>query len=334
MPVVHCPACRQAMTVPDGLSGRVVACPSCRRRMTLPDAAVPVAVVPALAAEPDFIEPFAVPDAEPRYAPPPRERKRDWLPLALVGGAALLGLIGVVVVVWVVSAGGKGSGQPKEKQEPAARANPPKTGPKTPPAPGASGQMDDATVARIKKATVYIRLTDGRRVSSGSGFFVDKGSVVTNHHVIDHPGKLEVVVGSGTPLSQSFPARVVGRDPERDLALLEVEGAFAPDPLTVGGSATLKETHDVYVFGFPLGENLGTEITVVKSSVSSLRRLGGVQEVQLNGGLHPGNSGGPVTDATGRVVGVAVAAIRGTQIHFAVAGEEVQTFLERFKDRR
>src|SRR5947208_1604732 len=76
----------------------------------------------------------------------------------------------------------------------------------------------------------------------------------------------------------------------------------------------LKETQTVYVFGFPFGESLGKNITVSTTSVSSLRKneFDRVSKIQVNGGMNPGNSGGPVIDATGRVVGVAVSGILGT----------------------
>ncbi len=343
MPLVTCPSCRQALTVPDGSGGAVVTCPACQKPMTLPPDA-PVAVVAAQ----DFIDPFAVPDPEPRHprdrdpAPAGRERKTDWTPVALVGAAGVLGLIGVVVVVWVVAGSSKATPTEKDKQPEHVKGDRPAPPPKGKAEPAAAttpgGRMDDATVARIKKATVYIRITDGKKGSSGSGFFVDRNMVVTNNHVINPKGKspnsrIEVVVESGTAQTQTFPARVVGADAGKDLALIEVLGATAPDTLKVSDTAALRETHDVYAFGFPLGENLGQEITVTKTTVSSLRRGSGEQIVQLNGGLHPGNSGGPITDSSGKVVGVAVAVIRDTQIHLAIAGEEVQSFLARFLDR-
>lgn len=347
MPVVHCPTCRQALTVADGLGGAVVTCPTCRHPMTLP-AAPPVAVAapPVVVAQPDFIDPFAVTEPAPDRRrerdrdhdrePAGRERKTDWTPVILVGGAGVLGLIGVVVVVAAVLLGGsKAEPTGKGKQE-VAKAEPAPRVPlkaKAEPAPPA-GRMDDATVARIKKATVYIRITGEKSISSGSGFFVDKDVVMTNHHVINHKGKLEVVVESGTPQAQTFPGRVVARSPEKDLAIVEVSGAVAPEPLKVSDTSGLLETHDVYAFGFPLGERLGHEITVTRTSVSS-KRSGGPRgrEIQLHGGLVPGNSGGPITDSSGRVVGVVVSMIGGTSINFAIAGDEAQTFLTRYHDR-
>jgi S1-C subfamily serine protease len=340
MPLVHCPTCRQALTVADGLGGAVVTCPTCQKPMTLPP--MPVAAAPAVVAQLDFIESFAVPASEPRRERdrdpgPTRERKTDWTPVALVGAAGFLGLIGVGVVVWMVAGGSKPAPSGKDKAPEVVKGDrtPPQPKVKAEPLAVTGGRMDDATVARIKKATVYIRITGVKTISSGSGFFVDKGLVVTNHHVINHPGKLEVVVQSGTPQAQTFPARVVGQDAGKDLAILEVDGAAAADTLKVADTTTLRETHEVYAFGFPLGERLGQEITVTKTTVSSIRSGADRrrQEVQLNGGLERGNSGGPVTDAAGRVVGVAVSGIAGTNINFAIAAEEVQQFLSRFHER-
>jgi hypothetical protein len=102
-----------------------------------------------------------------------------------------------------------------------------------------------------------------------------------------------------------------------------------PDPLPVDTTRSLSELQEVYVFGFPFGESLGKNITINKSAVSSLRRApdGTVYQVQLNGGMNPGNSGGPVVDSRGVVIGVAVSHILYTQIAFAVPGERVQGML-------
>jgi S1-C subfamily serine protease len=339
MPVVHCPTCRQALTVADGLGGAVVTCPACQQAMTLPST-VPAVAAPAVVAQPDYIEPFAVPDPAPvrdrEHEPVAgRERKTDWTPVILVGAAGFLGLIGVVIVVVMLAGNSKPNSTGKDKTE-QVKADRPAPAPKAKgePVAAVSGRMDDATVARIKKATVYIRTTGAKSISEGSGFFVDKNMVLTNHHVINHPGRLEVVVEKGTPQAQTYRARVVGSTAEPDLAIIEVDGAIVAQPLTVSDTSGLLETHDVYAFGFPLGERLGQEITVTRTSVSSKRNSGQRgREIQLHGGLVPGNSGGPITDSSGRVVGVVRSMIGGTSINFAIAGEEVQTFLTRFHER-
>src|SRR5262249_8857432 len=76
--------------------------------------------------------------------------------------------------------------------------------------------------------------------------------------------------------------------------------------------------------GFPFGSTLGKSITVSTTTVSRLEKEKGVPAVvQVNGGMHPGNSGGPVTNGQGEVVGVAVAGIKGTTIHFPIAADSV-----------
>jgi len=178
----------------------------------------------------------------------------------------------------------------------------------------------------------------GGSVSQGSGFFaVEKGIVLTNAHVLGMlkpdarlPQRVQVVCDSGEPSERTFAAEVLGVDRSSDLAVLRVPGDDLPDPLEVKSARNLAELQKVFVFGFPFGEQLGKNITISESSVSSLRKEPGtdiIQKVQVNGGMQPGNSGGPVVDTRGHVVGVAVSIIQGTQINFAIPGEDVHGFL-------
>src|SRR5262249_6360146 len=128
-------------------------------------------------------------------------------------------------------------------------------------------------------------------------------------------------------------AQVVSVDRSSDLAVLRVlpprQGVVWPDPLPVTDGGALRETQRLYVVGYPFGASLGANVTVSETTVSSLRntRDGYLDKIQVNGGMHPGNSGGPVVDVQGKVVGVAVAGIRGTQINFAIPSEYVQIIL-------
>lgn len=194
------------------------------------------------------------------------------------------------------------------------------------------------TVRKVKQATVYLRVTgsDGE-VGQGSGFLaVEPGIVITNAHVVGMlhsrskpPTKLEVVIHSGETNEIRLTGKVLGVDRGTDLALISVEGKL-PAPLELGVKEELTELQKLYIFGFPFGEQLGKNITVSESSVSSLRKDAGgnLEKIQVNGGMHPGNSGGPVVNAKGQLVGVSVAGIRGTQINFAIPALAVQTFME------
>jgi S1-C subfamily serine protease len=146
------------------------------------------------------------------------------------------------------------------------------------------------------------------------------------------PRNVGVVVSSGEANEMRTSGMVLGVDRTNDLAILRVQGDAArfPPPLPVDSATNLVETQKVYVFGFPLGVQLGKNITVSESAVSALRRnaAGKLQQVQVNGGMHPGNSGGPVTDARGVVVGVSVSGLIGTQINFAIPGDLVKQALD------
>jgi hypothetical protein len=193
------------------------------------------------------------------------------------------------------------------------------------------------SVRMVKKATVLLRVTDDQnQVAEGSGFFaIGQGIVVTNAHVVGMlyphskaPSKIDVVLHSGTDKEATLPGKLLGVDRTNDIAVLKVEGNL-PAPLLFGSTDDLVETQKVYIFGFPFGVELGKNITVSESSVSSLRTnaAGELTQIQVNGGMQPGNSGGPVVNSQGLVVGVSVAVIRNTQINFAIPGQIVRSLL-------
>ena len=194
------------------------------------------------------------------------------------------------------------------------------------------------TLKAVKSATVLLHVTlPDSATAEGSGFFaVEPNVVLTNAHVLGMlrpegrpPQRIDVTVHSGQEDERTLAGQLLGVDRSTDLAVLRVTGKDLPEPLQVVSARDLTETQTVYVFGFPFGKELGKEITVSSSSVSSLRHDANhiLQKVQVNGGMHPGNSGGPVVDAQGRVVGVAVSGIRQTQINFAVPGDYVHVIL-------
>jgi S1-C subfamily serine protease len=222
--------------------------------------------------------------------------------------------------------------------QPGAGGNDPPSNPSPAPVTGGPlpGVMDPADVARVKRSTVMIRveLPNGSG-GEGSGFFaMGREMIVTNAHVLGMlsaeslpPSKLTVIVHSGEAGEFSVPGRVLGVDRQNDLAIVGISGVgrTLPPPLAVAHAEKLHETQKVYIFGYPLGSQLGRNLTVSESSVSSLGRDENrtLTQVQVNGGMHHGNSGGPVTDSRGNVVAVSVAGIRGTQIKFAIPAEFV-----------
>jgi hypothetical protein len=200
------------------------------------------------------------------------------------------------------------------------------------------GGLDADVLKKLKAGTVYlkVKLTDGR-VVQGSGFFTDEpGLIVTNAHVLNmldpdsrKPLQVDVTITDTADKSRTLPAKVVGVDRGSDLGLLKVDDKELPEPVKLGKVDDVKETDVLFVFGFPFGQNLGKEITVSKANVSKVMKGPGgyVTRLQLDGGINPGNSGGPLVDSKGNVIGVAVSAIKGSQIGFAIPASFVGTFL-------
>ncbi len=145
-------------------------------------------------------------------------------------------------------------------------------------------------------------LGDGPRVerSLGSGFIIDaNGLVVTNDHVIDEADEVEVVLQDGTVL----PAEIIGRDPATDLAVLRVD-AGAPLPfVSFGDSDTLRVGEWVVAIGNPFG--FGGSLTAGVVSAQG-RDIGGRYDnyLQSDVAINQGNSGGPLFNMDGEVIGV------------------------------
>jgi hypothetical protein len=149
------------------------------------------------------------------------------------------------------------------------------------------------------------RRTDPDKVvsaSSGSGFAVSSnGHVITNHHVIEGCENVKIHHNG-----KSISATVVTYDPQNDLALLK--GDFRPSTVLSLSNGTPELLQDVYVAGYPFGRRISTGVKVTKGIISSLTGIGNnFSQIQIDAALQPGNSGGPILDDKGNVVGVAVA---------------------------
>jgi S1-C subfamily serine protease len=149
-----------------------------------------------------------------------------------------------------------------------------------------------------------------------------EGHIVTNHHVIAGSDVVTVTLFEGDPL----PARVVGSDPQNDIAVLKIEApADLLVPVSMGDSRTLKVGQRIYAIGNPFGLERTMTLGIVSSLGRTLRsKTGRLMKgiIQVDAALNQGNSGGPLLDSDGAVVGMntAIASVSGgnTGVGFAV----------------
>ncbi|MBI1830650.1 MAG: trypsin-like peptidase domain-containing protein, partial [Planctomycetes bacterium] len=340
-----CPSCKTPNTVNDDKRGRKVRCRECEEPISVPAAknreAEAVQEKRSLKIKSSKAARQDDDDDEDDRRPVPKKKnepdKKNATPMLLIGGIA------AVLLLCLLGGGGIGAffffrNKPDApKNDPPGQADAQKDSKKgDEPIPS---ELPPDLVPKIKQATVYLRVTmPTGQVAEGSGFFaLERGIVITNAHVLgmlgaksQPPNNVQVVLNSGEVNERQMVGNVLGVDRTCDLAVVRVNEGNLPTPLQVDAREPI-ETQKVYIFGFPFGAELGKNITVSSSTVSSLRRDQATREldqIQVNGGMHPGNSGGPVVNAAGKLIGVSVAGIRGTQINFAVPADKVRLIME------
>jgi len=193
---------------------------------------------------------------------------------------------------------------------------------------------DTAVSSTVPPTTTPPPQPEPKGKSSGTGFFVAKSVLVTNHHVIDGCVAIEVV-GYGA-------AKVVTSDDEVDLAVLQLRTPKS-HPVAEVRRTPVELGEDVIALGFPLAGLLNSSLNVGTGIVSAENGLMGEPRwFTTNVGIQPGNSGGPILDDKGRVLGVAVAKIDdeallasiGTtapNVGFAIKGDTLADYLEIFR---
>ncbi len=170
--------------------------------------------------------------------------------------------------------------------------------------------------------------------SGGTGFLIEAdGFVLTNNHVIDGAEKVEVTVGE----TEVFKAKVVGRDPATDLALLKIEGTKPFPTLPLGDSDRIRVGEWVLAVGDPLQ----FEKTVTVGVVSGKGRAPGLSNatrsfenlIQTDAAINFGNSGGPLVNVAGEVIGINTAISRFAQnIGFAVPINVARRLIPQLKE--
>jgi S1-C subfamily serine protease len=261
--------------------------------------------------------------------------------------AALLGAAVVAVaVVVLVLAGVLDNTKTVVQQAPLASEPPP------PAAPASEPRSVESIYAKVSPGVVFVSARGGNgrlsfngpgggRAASGSGFVIDKnGYVVTNDHVVE--GANAYTVRFGDESAKPIEAKLVGKDPSTDIAVLKIDPSKVSDgikPVELGTSKGLRPGQAAIAIGSPFG----LSGTVTSGIISALNReidspngfkISGV--VQTDAAINPGNSGGPLLDADGRVIGVnSQIATNGSDsnsgVGFAVPIDTVKKVVPRLK---
>ncbi|MEC8838387.1 MAG: trypsin-like peptidase domain-containing protein, partial [Pseudomonadota bacterium] len=170
--------------------------------------------------------------------------------------------------------------------------------------------------------------------SAGSGFVISTdGYIVTNNHVIEEVDSIIVLLESG----EEFDARVVGRDPKTDIALIKIDADKEFFALPLGNSEIVRPGEWVVAIGNPFG----LQHTVTAGIVSAKHRFIGQGSyddyIQTDAAINPGNSGGPLLDSAGRLIGVNTAIISpggaSAGIGFAVPVDIVNNIVPELIDK-
>jgi len=138
------------------------------------------------------------------------------------------------------------------------------------------------------------------RMGSGSGFFIEGGYIVTNNHVVDGAKKVTIRMADGKEID----ATVVGTDAKTDLAVIKVETKYAPKSLTWGSSDKARPGDSVFAMGSPF--SLGNSVTagIISARGRDIRSGPYDDYIQVDAPINQGNSGGPLFNANGEVIGV------------------------------
>ena len=283
-----------------------------------------------------WTRPDALPDSPPTAAssPPPHERpatvleeptpvrrKRTRVAFALVALVAIAGGAGGIV----------GAAVGERDGEPASSTAGPSTTPLVSPAGSGGSSLDVAAVlAAVEGAVADIQATGPRQAGQGTGIvYSADGLVLTNAHVVDGATRVTVTT---TNDRQPRRALVVGTDPDNDIAVLRLEDTAGLVVATLGRSADTRVGEDVVAIGNALG--LRGDPSVTRGIVSALdRTIGNLSGLlQTDAAINSGNSGGPLVNAAGQVIGVntAIAVQNNAQnIGFAIPIDRAKAIADR-----
>ena len=187
------------------------------------------------------------------------------------------------------------------------------------PEPTATPTIADL-VSRLRPSLAQIITPDG----AGSGFVYDEsGLVVTNAHVVDDRDRVTVVV-----MGEEYRGKVINRNETADLAVVHLDSDDAFEAVSLGSAGRVPIGEEVTALGFPLSSVLGDDFTVTTGVVSARRQFEGYEYFQTDATLNPGNSGGPLLNRDGDVIGIITFGIAKAEgVAFALSVDELNSRL-------
>lgn len=204
-------------------------------------------------------------------------------------------------------------------------------------------ETDEATIQKKFKKTILketIIYEDTNLVSSketkpyanGTGFLISsEGYIVTNSHVVDKAAKINVK-GIGGDFATKYSAKVIVNDKSNDIAILKLDvGTFILDSVPYAIRPAGVETgEDIFVLGYPLKTVMGEEIKLTTGVVSSKSGFeGNFSTYQVSAMVQPGNSGSPLFDRNGNLIGIINAKLTGTEaVNYAIKITYLGSLLE------
>ncbi len=172
---------------------------------------------------------------------------------------------------------------------------------------------------------------------NGSGFFLSpQGYIATNYHVVDGTTALQANF-TRNGKTESYPATVVVTDPQNDLAIIKIDDKSfsATGPLPYGLMTRTKDTgSEVFAMGYPMASVMGSEVKFTDGKISSKSGIGGdVRVYQISVPIQPGNSGGPLFDMGGNVVGITSSGLnrdyfKSENVNYAIKASYLKNLME------
>ena len=192
---------------------------------------------------------------------------------------------------------------------------------------------------------VFVKMSKGDQTNeanlysekwTGTGFALKGGYILTNYHVVKEAKDINIY-GIDGDFNNGVKACVVGSDKSNDLALLKIVGNVPTsfNLIPYGFKSNIADVgENVYVLGYPLTATMGEEVKLTNGIISAKTGFeGDVSQYQISAPIQPGNSGGPLIDYNGDVIGVICAKHRGTEnVSYAVKNSQVKNLIESVSD--